>query len=82
MQNTYRTVEVPAGGDVEDSASHGQEDRPAFLAVELDERLGRVCAEYDRGRAARERDGLFGAEVPVQQHDEEGEEDEVNGGSD
>lgn len=82
LPSTYRTVEVSARGHIEDPTAHGEEDRPAVHAVELEKRLRGVSAEYDRGRAARECDGLLGAEVPVQQHDEEGEEDEVDGGGD
>lgn len=65
LPSTYRTVKVPARRHIKDTTPHGQVDRPAVLAVVLDKCLGGVGAEYDRGRAARECDGLFGTEVPV-----------------
>lgn len=78
----YRTVEVLARCNVEDPPPNGQVYGPITLPVELEQGLGGVGLEDDGGRPAREDDWWLRAEVEVDQDDEEGEEDQVDGRGD
>ena len=79
---TYRSVEVAARGHVKNAASYGQEYRGIVQSIKLEEGLRRICAEDNRGGAAREADGLLWAEVVVENDNKQRGEDKVNRGGD
>lgn len=78
----YRSVKVPAGSHVEDTTTDSEVDGSVVLAVEREESGWGEGAEDDGGRTLGEADGGFGTELEVDEDDEEGEEDEVDGGGD
>lgn len=78
----YRSVKVPAGSHVEDTTTDSEVDGSVILAVEGEESGWGEGAEDDGGRTLGEADGGFGTELEVDEDDEEGEEDEVDGGGD